>query len=249
MTTPANYLAVDAYEVEAREMDALKVKVTLGYARMQLYNGAFDFVWKKYNDRNITSARKREMYESFKENGVLVVKTDATISIAMDESWFKTPLYVGSLEGCRMEDIPELELTEEGQVAMEAEEFCPLEGLGRMGGVELLWKEMEAQKTNKQASVKKLKEAKGKTDHSAEIRRLEREVAYITQRQKADTCAESGGRGRESRQLGSSAEDCERRRQGAVRRVAGERAAGPANEQEIRRRAAACAKRRDRERQ
>jgi hypothetical protein len=84
-----------------------------------------------------------------------------------------------------MEDIPELELTEEGQQAMEAGEFYPLEGLGRMGGVELLWKEMEVQKKNMEVSLKKLKEVKGKIDHSAEIHQLEWEVAYITQWQMA----------------------------------------------------------------
>jgi hypothetical protein len=86
MTTPTNYSTMDVYEVEVREMDTLKVKVMLRYMRMQLYNGAFNFVWKKYNDHNITSAWKWEMYESFKENGVLVVKTDVMISTTMDET-------------------------------------------------------------------------------------------------------------------------------------------------------------------
>jgi hypothetical protein len=66
-----------------------------GYARMQLYNGLYCFMWKKYNDHRITMVQKQEMYKSFKENGVLVVKVNTTISIMMDKSWFKMPLYIG----------------------------------------------------------------------------------------------------------------------------------------------------------
>jgi hypothetical protein len=179
MVTSTTYSDMNAAKAQMRELDAPKVKVTLRYARTQLYGRWIKLMWKMFNDQNITMQHKKEMFDSFKQNSMLALKDNTTISMAMDKLWIKMLLYIRLLEGLRMEDLPALELMEAGQKAMEAAEFQLLEGLGRQGGAELLWKEMEAQKMNAAMMIKKLRAVKGNVDNSAEIARLEWEVAYI----------------------------------------------------------------------
>ena len=143
---------------EDLQMAALKAKMTLEYARFELWPmDKFPTKFGDVNDQIITTERKVSMTESFKKSGVQQVKDDTCITIPVDPAWIVIKLLITqSINGLALKVILILVLTEEGKKALVDGLIRPLEGMGRRGGLEYLYNELTARITKIEGKLKAL---------------------------------------------------------------------------------------------
>lgn len=112
----------------------------------------------------IFQSQKIEMANSFKKNGIQRCRIDTVIKVGMKREWLKE-VESKEIEGLAITEIPEMNLTDNGKVASIAGEIKPMEGLGRRGGIEILFKEYEKELGILRSKRKKVeKKPKNKSD-------------------------------------------------------------------------------------
>ena len=155
--TKTNY---DALAGEVTKYDKLLKESTLGYVKAQIWGeGQLGASWGEINDRELSQVEKKkvkslkilmgficqsqktDMANLFKKNGIQQCRLNTVIKVAMKRTWL-----VGDglkeIEGLVIEEIPELDLTEDGKVACALGQVKPMEGLGRRGGIERIYEEL-----------------------------------------------------------------------------------------------------------
>lgn len=137
-TTTAENARMDEVAANVTKWDKLKVKCTLGYVMWPIWPTP-EKLWGQPNGRAMTQDRKTTMYKSFLVDGIQNAKNDTVILVVAKKSWIKQYLQVESLEGLSTADIPPLEWTNDGKVAFEDGKFCPVEGMGRRAGIQMLY--------------------------------------------------------------------------------------------------------------
>jgi hypothetical protein len=155
------------YEEKAGEVtkyDKLLKEATIGYFKAKIWgDDQIPGAWGEVNDRVVKNARKGNMAVSFKQNGIQRCRVDTAIKMAMNRSWFDGN-GVASVEGISIDEVPELQLTEEGKEAGVQGKLKPLEGLGRRGGIEVVYGEMDSALKTMEARIKKINAGKTMTD-------------------------------------------------------------------------------------
>jgi hypothetical protein len=172
---------------EVTKYDKLLKESTLGYVKAKIWgDGQLQAEWGVINDREITQVkkvinvksanklmvryqtRKTEMANSFKKNGIQRCRLDTIIKLAMKKTWL-SGTWVKDIEGMVIEEIPELELTDEGIMACALGEIKPMEGLGRRGGIEIVYEELIKELDIAKTKQKKISDGKRKTNDSAKV--------------------------------------------------------------------------------
>jgi len=122
------------------------------------------------------------MYRSFLAFGIQNVKNDTVITVVAKKSWIKKYHQVASIDGLKPSDIPTLEWTTLGKAAFSRGEFCPLEGLGRRGGLGKLYEEQTKKIAAMQRELERKKAKKGETEADvADWKRTKKEaIKYET---------------------------------------------------------------------
>ena len=147
------------YEEKAGEVtkfDKLLKEASLGYYKARIWGpDEIPGTWGAVNDREIKDPRKGTMQKSYKTEGIQRCRVDTVIKMAMKGSWLNGS-GVPDIEGRSIDEVPELELTEAGKEAGAAGLLKPLEGLGRRGGIEYVYKELEASLNAARAKVTKI---------------------------------------------------------------------------------------------
>jgi hypothetical protein len=159
-TTKASY---EGKALDVTKMDKLLKDSSIGYVKAKIWgDGELPGVWGVVNDRDIKQWRKGDMWVSFKKNGIQRCRVDTVIKLPVKRDWVKGT-GVSDVEGLSVDEVPELELTEEGIVAGAAELLTPLEGLGRQGGIEMACMELKSLLDTMKARMKKIDGAKTMT--------------------------------------------------------------------------------------
>ena len=171
------------YEEKAGEVtkyDKLLKEATIGYFKAKIWGEEqIPGTWGEVNDRGVKKARKGNMALSFKQNGIQRCRIDTAIKMAMNRSWFEGQ-GVASVEGLSIDEVPELQLTEEGKDAGSEGNLQPLEGLGRRGGIEVVFGELKSELDGMQGRMKKIDGAKTMTDKlKDEMIALELEIQEV----------------------------------------------------------------------
>lgn len=105
------------------------------------------------------------MANSFRKNGVQRCRRDTVIKMAMKRTWIEGE-GLKEIEGMVIEEVPKLELTDEG---VNAGNLKPMEGLGRRGGIEVLYDEMTKALEIARSKQKKLQNTKRKITDGEKI--------------------------------------------------------------------------------
>jgi hypothetical protein len=155
---------------EVTRWDKLKTECTIGYVMWSIWPGRDD-IWGQPNGRAMTEERRTDMYRSFLGAGIQNVRSDTVITVAVKKSWIKNVGEAMSLDGLTTEDIPMLEWTEEGKAAYERKEFCPLEGMGRRGGVSKMYEKMTAELKVMERELERMKLKKGGSESELSTRK------------------------------------------------------------------------------
>ena len=163
----AEQLRMDAITAEVTKWDNLKAKCTIGYVMWSIWPTPNE-IWGKPNGRVMTRERMTGMYKSFLGSGIQNIKNDTVILVVAKKSWIKNYLDVESIDGLTVGDIPMLEWTEEGKVEFQDRQFCPVEGMGRRAGVQLLYEHRTKEIEVMQRELERTKVKKGETEENIE---------------------------------------------------------------------------------
>jgi hypothetical protein len=176
------------YEEKAGEVtryDKLLKEATVGYWKVKIWGeDEIAGVGGTVHDRSVTKTRKGDMAGSYKKNGIQRCRMDTTIKMAMKRRWINGN-GVGSVEGLSIDEVPELELTEEGKDAGAKGLLRPLEGLGRRGGLEVVHGELKSTLEGMNTRMKKINTSKTMTEKlkeekialDLEIKEMERQLS------------------------------------------------------------------------
>lgn len=172
--------AMEEKAEEVRAMAKLKDDTTLGYAKYRIW--PFDkLCWGHINDRTIDRPRKVDMSHSYVQSGIQATKNDTCIALPMEPQWIScTPLKTQNLDVLQLGDIPELELTDEGLQALEEGLIQPLEGLGRRGGIEILYEQLTKEIVAMEKQLKKLNDTKSKNGDKA-LENINEDIVALTE--------------------------------------------------------------------
>jgi hypothetical protein len=127
------------------------------------------------------------MANSFRKNGIQRCRIDTVIKVSMKRIWLEGE---GSkdIEGTSIEEIPQLKLTDAGKQACASGQIKPMEGLGRRGGIEVLFNEYKKDLQTAQARQKKLKDKKQRTEkNESDITLLEGKISELEEKLKECT--------------------------------------------------------------
>jgi hypothetical protein len=158
---------------ETAKWDKMKTECTFGYVIWSIWPGPEE-LWGQPNGRLMMEERRMEMYRSFLGAGIQNVRNDTVITVLVKKSWIKKVREAGSIDGLTSADIPMLEWTEEGQAAYDRKEFCPLEGMGRRGGVSKLYDKATTELKAMERELEGMKEKKGETESELSKRKGEK---------------------------------------------------------------------------
>lgn len=164
----AEQLRMNEISVEVMKWDKLKAKCTIGYVMWSIWPTT-NKIWGKPNGRVMTRERMTGMYKSFLLSGVQNVKNDTVILVTAKKSWIKNYLEAESIDGLGPGDLPMLEWTDEGQAAYDQGEFCPVEGMGRRAGVQMLYEHTTKEIGAMQRELERRKVKKGESIETVEL--------------------------------------------------------------------------------
>lgn len=165
---------MDAIAADIMKWDKLKEKCTIGYVMWSIWPTPNN-IWGKPNGRIMTQERMTGMYKSFLGSGIQNIKNDTVILVAAKKSWIKNYSDVKSIDGLATGDIPMLEWTDEGKEAFQHQQFCPVEGMGRRAGVQMLYEHRTKEIEVMQRELENPKVKKGETAETVEQKKKAKE--------------------------------------------------------------------------
>lgn len=169
----SSVIGVDATTKIQRKL----VDANIGFMCMDIVNPLCGTkAWGKFNNRPIRDAGVLELTKQFHTMGALKCQADKVLFVPMKRSWFKNAT-IPVINGQYINDVPRLELTEEGKKAIAAGKVQPLNGNHRRRALEQYCADLAAQ------LLKLVEEAEGlETDAAAgklrEIKLMEERIEW-----------------------------------------------------------------------
>jgi hypothetical protein len=155
-------------------------EVFVGYYWVDLDGLSDDYVWQSINDRPLDDSGLLKLLSNFKTYGVLHCDKTTAIPAGLRRSWIlSNPSNV--IDGLHIEDLPELQLTDEGSAALKQKKIFIYGGNHRRNAQKAYLTELRERLRLCEADLKKLKrrDVRNTEESKKEIDKRESVIATL----------------------------------------------------------------------
>jgi hypothetical protein len=161
-----------------KELDRRKAAARVGFVSMDLYEPPSEATWGRYNDRKVNHMWVMQLVEDFKREYGNCSEKDS-IELAIKPEWLKNLDEVPkAIDGLGIEEVPQMEFTEEGLAAISPDNLVMLGGNHRRKAVHIYvdWLKSQIQVEEKRLKTKESEGADGVRALSAKIKEMKEEM-------------------------------------------------------------------------